>query len=733
IIYSFNDDLTNLDGVFEDLRLWSDIDYSTNEDEIKQPQYDPNFPLFNWNPLHNEQSYISTPGKISISPSFYNSFPIDWNYALDNFRAYFYDYSPSLTEIPNEKIFISKLQPRFYFRYADGYDVIGYYKFSNGGYCKIYFDNPIYDSNGEWATQYGTLETKFDTSFEDLDFYNYGDYQGPLGNSIPYTDNLGFVDDSQGATLLYIGLAPDYPYDDLNVDIMYFDYNVYYTDEPNTFEDYIYAKKFDIPTKNLTEFYILDNTNNKRMISNTTNFNSSGSSVKSLLNDPDLDFEDIIYKTSFGSNTLSFNIKANINYPDFANDVETITATNVINNFQVVPKLQPNEGKGLQQTTYPYQSSWWHQQEFTLPLPFNLTFNDLASQNINQLSEINFDVMFNVSLLNFNNFSWRPNLKIFDPEINEWLPYIGYIISGNDILWDWKNDYNSNDYDKIQLNHDHSKYLQVTNGSSQNNEISFSISRDSYPNISNLFRSSTDSAYLTFLCEIYVIPGIYDNGWNLDFEALTLPFKRRGINTSLTLKNAFTRRFRTTDVFKKKIVNSNNFYNGQPLVVNSNTYIDLNSLFGDNLANDIASICTVFGIKQDSSLIVPLDNNEWNFDINNGFLHLSNDVLLKFDHFNFTMELWTDFIPIGGNKFEPDKNSFDYVTLIEKVIGVREDGSIQWFSKVFEKGTMFYASDEPYYIHLTSIDSIDYISFASHINLTEFTKIRGVVHDIGVF
>ncbi|GAH86847.1 unnamed protein product, partial [marine sediment metagenome] len=52
------------------------------------------------------------------------------------------------------------------------------------------------------------------------------------------------------------------------------------------------------------------------------------------------------------------------------------------------PKLNEEEGKGKRYTSYPYQTSWYHQQEFVSALPFNLEFSNLTPQDLSDLSSL---------------------------------------------------------------------------------------------------------------------------------------------------------------------------------------------------------------------------------------------------------------------------------------------------------------------------------------------------------
>jgi len=719
IIYSFNDGLSNLDAVFDDLRLWSDLDYYTNTNEVSQQQYDPDFPLFISNIYGDDESsgyfYTESSNTFPISLSLPFEFDLDFDFP---------NFAPSMPE----NIYILKIQPRFYFKYDSGTDASIIVRLSNGLYLNTPLDNPyivdgrIHQYDGSYNYILSNLPVYSPSTSESAhdQTFNYG---------FTYTDDLEL-----GTTTIKI----ENFFGDLDIYTM--KYIVYTTPKPNTFKDHLYNQEFDIHFDDLTEFYILGNDNEKRLISNSANFSSTDSNIKTLLeeaNNSISSFDEIIYKNSFGENALSFNIKANINYPDFADEAETIRAFNTINNFSIVPKLKPTEGKGLSEpdpnnpSPYPYATSWWHQQELVLPLPFNLEFNDFDPQDFNDFSELIFNVKLNLNQSGFNNFAWRPNIKIYDHVNDKWLPYIGTISSGDITLWNYETDYISNGtYDKIQLYHSPRNYFQILNGSSHSSTFSFQITRNAYPNLDLLLRPVNSSAYITLLAEVYLIPGVSvsNDSWNLEFENNEFPFTRKEIVSSLVLKESYIRRFLKTDIIKKNVYNSNYFYQFKPFLKPENSYLDLNSLLGESFVNEIAEILNVYGIDTVPKII---NENYWKFNRTEGRLYLPSDAMLKYDEFNFTMTLWSQFAPLGNNRFEPDKILFENITLIEKVVGVRYDGSIQWFTKSFESGTLSNIVKEPFYISLNEDSSINSITFAPHVNLSEFSKIMGVVHHIG--
>ena len=76
IIYTFNNDLTNdFDDIFNDLRLWADLEYSSN-DISNVGDYDPSFLLFEWDPPEDFQegnkTYALNPiMKLALDDSLY--------------------------------------------------------------------------------------------------------------------------------------------------------------------------------------------------------------------------------------------------------------------------------------------------------------------------------------------------------------------------------------------------------------------------------------------------------------------------------------------------------------------------------------------------------------------------------------------------------------------------------------------------------------------------------------
>ncbi len=329
-------------------------------------------------------------------------------------------------------------------------------------------------------------------------------------------------------------------------------------------------------------------------------------------------------------------------------------------------------------------------QEFALALPFNLKFSDLNPQNINDLSEIKFELEYKISSSNLADISWRPHLKIYNHESNEWIPYIGIIKVGDKVPWDYTNDYIINStYDEIQLSHDPTQYLN----NSTSCEIIFTLSRDLYPNFDQLFDFSGEFAKLKLIGEIFAIPGIFNSEWQIQYEEYTLPPQRKEIACNLTINNSYLRFFQETDIIKKSIYHSNDIYNGKPFDRPITNEIDLISLLSEEDYKDIANLITVFGINTDPLIITPLNPDQWSFSRLDGSLTLSNEILLNFNYLNFTYEMWSDLLPLGNGIYEPNKSLFHNISLIQNVIGVYENGTVHYFPKIYERGLMTYGCD----------------------------------------
>ena len=68
IIFNFNEDFFSIDSIFEDLRLWSDIELGTNYNQVEQGLYDPNFALFDYpqiGDLATQNIYLDTNHPVS--------------------------------------------------------------------------------------------------------------------------------------------------------------------------------------------------------------------------------------------------------------------------------------------------------------------------------------------------------------------------------------------------------------------------------------------------------------------------------------------------------------------------------------------------------------------------------------------------------------------------------------------------------------------------------------------
>ena len=76
----------------------------------------------------------------------------------------------------------------------------------------------------------------------------------------------------------------------------------------------------------------------------------------------------------------------------------------------------------------------------------------------------------NVSVTNFSEWAWRPNLKVFNHKNNEWLPYEGNIYAYTDAkdkpVWTGdESNTGEDEFDNIQRWHEHNYYFQHSESS----------------------------------------------------------------------------------------------------------------------------------------------------------------------------------------------------------------------------------------------------------------------------
>ncbi|KKM60098.1 hypothetical protein LCGC14_1545280, partial [marine sediment metagenome] len=414
IIYSFNENIGNIDATFEDLRLWSDLEFSTNYNTLTQEQYDPAFALFNWNQPANIYS-------ISGTPDTYVQ-PIPSYLVVMNDPPSLDDDDIIISEIDNDWLYMESVLGELLFNLESGFsfnqtlpdniyvvDVGINYKFkyltTGSGVnpidiaINLHFDRGADDyhvqrdftrhlSPGLEYTEF--MDTNEYFSSNDLNIYKvaagppyantiddnnyYSQDFGDFNYAYTYTDDVSF-------DRAYIGLnSPGFGFR-VSLDALY--YNILTSTEPNTFEDYLRNQPFDIANGESVGLYLTDKDFNSIELSNAENFVSngsddSGSMIKIMenagLEDPSL--SDSIIRDSFGKNTMSFTMKSNVYYPNFADGLKSLFANNTIKDFTIIPKLNDLEGNGLQaSTTYQYEDSWYHEQELVLANPFNLTFS----------------------------------------------------------------------------------------------------------------------------------------------------------------------------------------------------------------------------------------------------------------------------------------------------------------------------------------------------------------------
>ncbi|KKL92430.1 hypothetical protein LCGC14_1884770, partial [marine sediment metagenome] len=577
----------------------------------------------------------------------------------------------------------------------------------------------------------------------------YGDF----GTGWTYTENL-VVDRVQ---LIHIDESSDH-----RIELDKLLLRVTETDEPNTFEDYLKDQKFEAANKKLTEFSITDSNFNKKVIDYTGDFVSSGTLLSSYIPSFTGSLSDYVVEDAFGKNTMSFNIKSNINYPNFVDGLNNLTANNIIKDFTIIPKLKPHEGEGLKvSTTYQYGDSWWHEQEFVSALPFDLTFSGISEQDIsdNSISDIVLKVQINASTTNFDVWSWRPNLKIWDNTNEVWLAYEGSIAAYHDdlesplIVWQGNEaDTTQEQYDSTQNSHDPDRYFANPSGRLEDNcTIIFRLANDEY-DFSDLlwYNTTSGKSHIRLLGLTYIIPGTFnytEGDWDIIYEDNFGTNGRMSVSSLLIPKYSYARSFKLTDIIKKNINLSNDAdIHGQefenPLSL-EDPWIDLNGQLGSVNVRDIARIVDVYGITYDPKIVVqlqdptpetPVGNDFWRFNRTEKRLYLPIMAIINYEKFNFTMELWEDF----GQHTVPDyhifdvPNGFNNITIIENVI--RDNGDpIEYFTKNFEQDYSFF-QEEPYFISLSDIDnSVEMINFSNEDDFVYGDNVRGVVHDIGTF
>ncbi len=408
IIWVFNENISNgaIKESFEDLRIWTDLDYSTTVPTIGR--YDPGFSFTKWNSESGVGSIIYGTAKDEgashdireVDINFDTFYPYCYEYGQENgpylYSGAFsddYEYLLSLEDELGlavegtdniaylglyEGLEFSNLLPdnikikNFYWEYNFGTHVgaedisidIHLNRDIGNGYHLRYSFDPLtgniiphgasdlllFDSNGmslkselfEVLNQIHEPSAQYYTSYYSSKF---GDYE----DAFTYTDNMNFGK-------VYIGAKGS---NSMRIYTDYIKLVIETAAEPITFEDLLLGKQYNIPNRQLNDFYILNNEYNAETISNTVNFDCSNV----LLSDYSIDLASTIFPNAFGSNSISFNMRSKVLYPNFAKDSQLISAINRINDFRIVPKLKSDEGEGMSNTTYPYQTSWWNQHK----------------------------------------------------------------------------------------------------------------------------------------------------------------------------------------------------------------------------------------------------------------------------------------------------------------------------------------------------------------------------------
>ncbi|MBA7569275.1 hypothetical protein ES708_11014 [subsurface metagenome] len=768
IICVFNEDLFDFPNQFEDVRLWSDLEYYTNNPA--QSYYDPEFQIYDWNPLADEYTIYGTPvgtilhhtvdtywGDITW-PEFptgddISEFDEKYIHFWKNERGGYLEIpSFEFSGLPDDNIFVVDVDLNYKFKHKISPDIsidaedisinLHFRKNNNYYHLSRTFDEFMEDN---FRTEENT-----DESINPRDLYKnqieaptpplYNDPEiGKFRSAYTYTDQMEF-------DKVFIGFY-DYLQElyarDFVLDAFY--YTVLCSSEPNSFENYLRSKSFAADNLNCNKFYVLNKQYSKAIIKQGANYSCDALYVKDFFKDkPDSNIQnldDIIFHNSFGKNALSFGIGSKVSYPNFAYSQESISAKNVVNDFRIVPKLKSEEGRGLKDTIYPYRSSWWSNQEFALALPFNLTFDNIDPDELKDISDVIFKVDFNVSVGNFDSFSWRPGLKIFNfkagPEESTWLPYRDHMYAyGNNNdkeVWNYFGDnldfegspYHDQSYDSIQSQHAHTYYF---NSSDQACSIVFKLARDKY-DFEKIANFSSNTTYLNLLGLIYVIPGIFeDNEWNTNNYEFNFDLNGRlNVSGSLSYGHSYTRAFKKTDVVAKSVKFSNEqFENPYSFTY---PYLNLTTL---DYADNISRIVDVYGITHDPETVVLLPH-DWYFNYVEKCIYLPFEALVTYEHFNFTMEMWTDLIqkyPVQyPNRYYINTNLHENVTIIENVVGEYSNKSLDYFAKNFESDLFFY-SEEPYFIRLNEDGSIWYIEFINSIDTNKYSKIRAIIHEI---
>ena len=814
IIYSFNKDLSNLNYVFDDLRLWADIDHYTEGPSGSQ-YFNPGYKLFIWtepsfgpNPVykptinenavfeslewrewdevlgckepydtHENQYQIPPPWEfheyikqsdesghnkgniVSVisSKNAINYLGIYGNGGLDNAVDWPFDLQsnkPYITEIGLTYDFgwysiqgasLQNPRPSVNYHYGVG-----------GEYYRTVFDYYLEQARNQVKYSYkGSDYVSDDDYIYNLNLDNDpingypSSHLGKFADAFSYTKNMEIME-------IIIGLQDYATVNRLDLNIDKLKILLKKSETPVAFRDYFYSDqcpdtKYEIPYSQSNAFSILTKGNSKVTLDGDAYFDASGASIEVLYKDGkpwrNVNWDSLIFDTSFGPNTLTFEASSQSVFPNFADNGGVILAHNSINDFRIVPDLNEEEGKGEALTTYPYDHCWWHEQEFVSALPFNLSFSEITEEDISEISDLVFKVQFNASVANFSSWSWRPNLKVYDYIHDEWLPYEGiiYPYHSEKELFVWnaqESGTKQHEYDTAQKLHEQGRYYSNSEDErSDNCTVVFKLSKDKY-DFGDLVRYDEllGKSYITLLGLTYVIPGtnVDDTGsWDIIYDDNFNSKGRMNVSSCLSFSHSYARAFRHTDVIKKNVKKSNEVASEFDAPSLDTPWIDLTGgALGSIDVRDIARIDNVFGITSNPKMVctimdptpeTPVGVDFWRFNRTEGQLYLPIDAILMYDKFNFTMELWVDFTQDGEDIYKFTPPSFENITIIENVI--RDNGdSIDFFYKNFEMDYSFF-TDEPYDIFFDDTDgSVEYIRFSESIDIQQDQDIRGVVH-----
>ncbi|MCP6727550.1 MAG: hypothetical protein KJI69_06080, partial [Patescibacteria group bacterium] len=788
IIYAFNDDIYDINGQFEDVSLWTDLEFDTTTYEIgtstptsDQGDYVSTVPVFKMNdPIYAGWYLISPSGTWDhtyIEGDYLHQedpiFPTTqslWagRLASDN-GVVVNTRDATFTGHDDEiQMDINPNHESDAFTKSAGSNRENYYAYA------AYLNYDFYVENNRGL--YGGQTSKYDINLEVE--YNRGEIRdniffennAPMGPALSYRyyDSSELLDskfrnmvpftDALMPDRVIIECDEDMPFHDSNDMYMYVDeinFIVYYSSEPVSPENMLYNQNFDIPGHNsLTEFYVYDRAMNKDTISSTPDYSGQGESLRTLL-----DFEgendninEYIFPSAFSSNTLTFGVSSKAWYPSFGDVGADISADNTINDFRVVPVLADTEGNTVldpPNSNYPYKTSWWNQQEMALGTPIDIQFDNVDASDLQDVSDVVFKLEFNTTVANFfEDWSWRPGLKIWDDNEGngKWINYdsimFAYSDVGDQVVYNNSLHYitgdSSSKYDNMQLLHPETFYFNDMQESTENCSVIFRLSKnDRYNNFDKLFDLQDPNAVLRVLPIIYVIPGKYNSSglgaWEITYDNETFdPLYRMNISTVLKPKFSYLQTFRETDVIRKNITMAPQFDNNATL---AQSWINITAEMTEAEISNIANIVDVFGITsgpvtrqviQDPTPDTWDRSDFWAFDRTRRAINISKEAALNYDNISFTYQKWYTLENTVDRDYAPPSWT-ENVTLLENVIlNDTITGEITYLTANFENDYSYYGS-EPYNFTFNADKSVNFITISDEIDLTN-KEVLAVIH-----